>query len=392
MKYLISSLIISIVLYFFGTKALKIERKIMDLLFNSLLYGLLIWKFSYVILHPQTVFNNPIRILFFNGGTAGIGIATAFVIIYSWLGIKKANISFRSYIIAIIPVYLGFVSTFLLVHVSEDVKNIILLLQAIVSIAFFIAASRIKTELGLIKLLIWFHLLEFELALSKHQYSYAGLVSPEVLFYGLLIVISLFALYWLKRENEVDQKAYRKTNNLVIGIILASFVIVSFLSSGQGTENMQASTPATAVAIGLNKGQASPDFELPSISGKKMKLSDFRGKVVILNFWATWCPPCKAEIPEFVKFYEMKKNENVEIVGVNLTKSESNPGSVMDFVKNNSMTFPILLDEKGEIGQLYQMMTIPTSYIIDKNGVIQDKYVGAMSYEMMNNFVSKIQN
>lgn len=178
-------------------------------------------------------------------------------------------------------------------------------------------------------------------------------------------------------------------HQLIIGILFVSFATTSIVTNTQPTSKLQTIVD-TAVSTGLNKGQVAPDFELQSVIGTNTKLSDYRGKVVILNFWASWCPPCKAEIPELVNYYETHKNEQIEIVGVNLTKSESNPSVVKDFVKNNSMTFPILLDEQGKIGDLYQTITIPTSYIIDKNGVIQDKYVGAMSYETINKFVSSI--
>lgn len=96
-------------------------------------------------------------------------------------------------------------------------------------------------------------------------------------------------------------------------------------------------------------------------------------------------------MPEMQKFYENNKNNNVEILAVNLTNSERGPDAVNDFVKNKGVTFKVVLDEQGDIGNLYGAITIPTSYIIDKNGVIRDKYIGPMSYETMDRMISGVQ-
>ncbi|QSB50466.1 TlpA family protein disulfide reductase [Parageobacillus toebii] len=177
--------------------------------------------------------------------------------------------------------------------------------------------------------------------------------------------------------------------------MILSLDITSILTNQQETGRIESktvmSTPLDSGKIGTNVGEVAPDFELLSIMGNKVKLSDLRGNTVILNFWATWCPPCKAEIPEMQKFYENNKNNNVEILAVNLTNSESSPDAVKNFVREKGMTFNILLDKQGEIGNLYGVITIPTSYIIDKNGIIRGKYVGPMSYETMDRFISSIQ-
>ncbi|AIE61770.1 peroxiredoxin family protein [Bacillus methanolicus] len=177
--------------------------------------------------------------------------------------------------------------------------------------------------------------------------------------------------------------------------MILSFALASILSNQQETGKIESkavtSTSLDSGKIGTNKVEVAPDFELLSITGNKVKLSDLRGKSVILNFWATWCPPCKAEIPEMQKFYENNKNNNVEILAVNLTYTESNPDAVKDFVRNKGLTFKIALNEHGKVGNLYGAITIPTSYIIDKNGIIRDKYVGAMSYGTMDRFISNIQ-
>lgn len=399
---LISGLLISYVLFYYGIRILKIERNIMDLIFNSFINGVLIWKFSYGVLHLDSVLQNPMTILYFNGGYVGIGIAIVFMTVYTWSCIRKQNIPVDSYIRAAVPVYFGYFSTFASVYVMEDPRNYPVILQAIAAVSFFIAASLMKRQKTLLQLLIWFHLVQLEIALYKNHFVYATSISKEALFYVSLIVIFLSVSYWLERQGreEADKdkkKGWRNTTiKITLGVIILSFGITSILANQQETKRIEskaaASAPLNSGKIGINKGQVAPDFELLSIKGDKWKLSDFRGKTVILNFWASWCPPCKAEIPEMQKFYENNRNNNVEILAVNLTNSERSPDAVKDFVKDKGMTFNILLDQQGEISNLYSVMTIPTSYIIDKNGVIRDKHIGPMSYEMMDNFISNIKN
>ncbi|MFD2760265.1 redoxin domain-containing protein [Lentibacillus juripiscarius] len=135
-----------------------------------------------------------------------------------------------------------------------------------------------------------------------------------------------------------------------------------------------------ANSFGLQVGKKAPDFELETLDGKQVALSDYRGQRVMLNFWATWCPPCRAEMPDMQKFYE---NKDVEILAVNLTSSESSRSDVPNFVDEFDLTFPILMDENNNAGTTYQIQPIPSSYMIDSEGRIQYKALGAMNYERM---------
>lgn len=142
---------------------------------------------------------------------------------------------------------------------------------------------------------------------------------------------------------------------------------------------------------GLTKGDRAPDF-ISTLEGEEVKLSDYQGKKVILNFWATWCPPCKAEMPHMEQYYEKNANkENVEILAVNLTSQDEGEKAVQQFVDGYELTFPILMDEKGEIGDEYRAFTIPTTYMIDTNGLIQHKIVGPMNEEMMGKMVEGME-
>lgn len=151
------------------------------------------------------------------------------------------------------------------------------------------------------------------------------------------------------------------------------------------TESIPVSDSST-----IQEGKLAPDFELKTTSGDTIRLSDYQGKKVILNFWATWCPPCKAEMPHMQKFYEESKEKGIEIIAVNLTNVDRGPDALDSFIKEYGLTFTIPLDQDGDIGTQYQAFTIPTSYIIDSNGIITKKIIGPMDESTMMNLTKNI--
>jgi thiol-disulfide isomerase/thioredoxin len=119
----------------------------------------------------------------------------------------------------------------------------------------------------------------------------------------------------------------------------------------------------------------SQDFTLESLGGDKVSLSSFKGKVVLLSFWATWCGPCKQEMPEMQALYQKLKGSGFEVVAVDMMEDKA---TVSNFVKKNGYTFPVLLDATGEVGGggLYDARAIPTNYIVDKAGKIVGRKIG----------------
>jgi peroxiredoxin len=188
----------------------------------------------------------------------------------------------------------------------------------------------------------------------------------------------------------------KKMFGLITVAILIAIMITGLVKKNVDTEESFSSEQRgvdllkTTAREGLTQGDMAPDFTLTTVDGKKVQLSDLKGKKVIVNFWATWCPPCKAEMPHMQNYYdEFSQDENVEILAVNLTSGDK-VESVQNFVKDYGLTFPIPMDEEGMVGQTYEAITIPTSYMIDSNGRIQNKVVGPMDENMIKEFVSNL--
>ncbi|QLI78140.1 TlpA family protein disulfide reductase [Bacillus pumilus] len=120
-------------------------------------------------------------------------------------------------------------------------------------------------------------------------------------------------------------------------------------------------------AIGLEKGDQAPNFELKTLDGQTASLSDYQGKKVLVNFWATWCKPCRTEMPDLDAI--RSEYDQVEVLAVNLTTTEKSEDHVAAFADELKLSFPILLDQKG-IQARYQVLSYPTTYILDEKGRI----------------------
>jgi len=118
---------------------------------------------------------------------------------------------------------------------------------------------------------------------------------------------------------------------------------------------------------------AATDFTLQTLDGKKVTLASYKGKLVFLSFWATWCGPCKQELPSIQALYEKLKGKGFTVVAVDLAEGGK---TVNEFVKANGMTFPVLLDTDGKVGGTYEARSIPTNYLLDRNGKILARIVG----------------
>lgn len=137
---------------------------------------------------------------------------------------------------------------------------------------------------------------------------------------------------------------------------------------------------------GVEVGKKAIDFEVELLTGEKVKLSDYLGKPIFLNFWATWCGPCVGEMPDI----EMIKNEYGDKLVVLLINGGESKNDVQSFIDKKGYTFNVGLDERDEILTKYDSMYIPLSIFIDENGIIQERKVGALSEENMKNIIEDI--
>ncbi|WP_413364961.1 peroxiredoxin family protein [Lysinibacillus sp. 3P01SB] len=142
---------------------------------------------------------------------------------------------------------------------------------------------------------------------------------------------------------------------------------------------------------GLQKGAMAPDFTLETLTGEKVTLSDLKGKKVILNFWATWCPPCRAEMPHLQTYYEdYAKKDNVVIIAANTTYNDQGKDNIQTFIKSLDLTFPILLMPDDSIIRLYEVLTIPSTFMIDTEGRLQHQIIGPLDTDAIRDYVTEL--
>jgi len=137
---------------------------------------------------------------------------------------------------------------------------------------------------------------------------------------------------------------------------------------------LMTATGAQQQDVGPYIGALAPDFTLKDLEGHEVSLADFRGKGVLLNFWAVWCGPCRQEVPTLEKFYQ-KYGDRVQVIGVDLAEDQA---TVASFVERYELTYPILLDSQGRVAAEYRVMSIPKSFFIDDEGVIRDIISGPL--------------
>jgi len=152
---------------------------------------------------------------------------------------------------------------------------------------------------------------------------------------------------------------------LVVVALLALLVVGATVGAGRGPVSI---------------GSKAPDFEAANVAtGDTVALQDYRGKVVLLNIWATWCKPCEEEMPSMQRLYEALGPSGLEIVAVSIDRGDSE--TVRDWVRARNLTFDVLHDPEGRIERTYQTTGVPESFVIDQNGVLVKRQIGAYEWD-----------
>ena len=181
--------------------------------------------------------------------------------------------------------------------------------------------------------------------------------------------------------NETTRKRKEKDFNypMAVFIFVAVTVLVVILSLKLNDSSFKFSNQ-----VAIKDNLPAPDFTFPGLDGKKVSLSDYKGKVVLVNIWATWCKPCVDEMPSMEKLYHKFKGKNFEILAVSIDE----PGlkAVAPFMKKYNLTFPALIDSEGAVKARYGITGVPESFIIDKQGILIKKIVGPVNWAAPNIF------
>jgi len=132
---------------------------------------------------------------------------------------------------------------------------------------------------------------------------------------------------------------------------------------------------------GPDLGKPAPEFTLPDLQGGEMSLSSLRGKAVLVNFWGSWCGPCRKEMPSLEALYQRYRDQGLVVLGVSV--QEEGWEQVREFLKVVPVSFPIVLDEGDKVSELYELLGVPETYFIDPDGNIADKVVGPQDYNQV---------
>jgi len=173
---------------------------------------------------------------------------------------------------------------------------------------------------------------------------------------------------------------------ILLGLGIGIVIFYGFLKddSVPKTSNLtQGSAPQPVPSLDA----PAPDFELSTLSGESIQLEDYRGKVVLLNFWATWCAPCRLEMPALQEHFE-EHDGKLAVVAIN---NAENPEDVRNFVEELDLTFDVLLDPEAEVQRLYQVRGYPTSFLVDADGVIRIQHIGLMTEGQLDSYLQELE-
>ena len=194
-------------------------------------------------------------------------------------------------------------------------------------------------------------------------------------------------------QSRREWNGYLRSLVLPLGLVVIIVAGLFYLQSGResgtqeegfGTLMLPAAFNVTGQDPSASNGRAAPDFRLRSLEGDAVRLSDLQGRPVVVNFWATWCPTCKAETPDLIAMYEQHRASGLTLIGVNLREAD---GPVQSFVEEYGVAYPVLMDRNGQVAGTWRIggpnNGVPSTYFIDSQGVVRLVVFGYVTEEKM---------
>jgi peroxiredoxin len=181
----------------------------------------------------------------------------------------------------------------------------------------------------------------------------------------------------LEREGGAEvPRTWRRHVTVENLVLIAMLVVAAFLFARR--QGFFLDSPSVQPGSRSERSVVAPEFVLPDLGGTPIRLSDHRGNVVLLNFWATWCPPCRAEMPSMEKLYQVYRERGLIILAI--SNDVSGRSVVERFVRERGLTFPVLLNPEGDVFAQYGVRGLPTSYVLDRKGRVVSGEIGARDW------------
>ena len=329
------SVVVALLLLSFFCRKNKRMKDLTDVVFTYVL----VWKLSYIPLSFSAFLAAPLSVLYFSGGQIGhvLGVVAGAIQLYRKRMVDEG----------LLNVWGKFFVMIFVVHALLVMELPILILGAVLLVIWW----RKPTMLAHV-LTVFF----LQIATEWSSVTVITYVVGVVVMYG-----------WLKYKQQLRTSIVQ-----VVVVTMVAIMIQQTLP-----EQTKVSTEQR-------------DFTLETFDGQTVSLSDYKGKVVVLNFFATWCPPCKAEMPHLQAFHEQAPDD-VVLLGVNLTKRDDGLQVLEQFLHDYEVTYPILLDKQDEVGDLYEVLSIPTTYILDQQGHLVERIVGPVDAAGLESIIETIK-
>lgn len=205
------------------------------------------------------------------------------------------------------------------------------------------------------------------------------MMKNRILIVSIILSILTLSGLWAKGQNETVVQEEPKEEPQSEAAAPAAEESAAGETASEEPEYSEAQQKLADIGFQLPmQSFEAPDFSLSGLDGSNFTLSDLQGKVVFLNFWASWCGPCRAEMPSMELLYGQLPKDSFEMVAVNVNEPKD---TVEAFIEENSYTYPVVLDETGEVSALYQVQGIPTTWIIDPEGMVLGRLVGTTEWD-----------